>query len=488
MDNVLIINLPSCSGCARVPDYTCDLEISDEFPRSQLLITQVPARDTLLPIGVHDLTITVTDPNGNRTICTKQILVQCQQTFLNTEQTAECPEGETGDSVTVVAGQYSSTVSQADADAQALAAAEAQLECCDECPECPDTVPPLFGALYESSRGVIYGVNQGRIYKIDATTGELISQARLREDVMGQNFIVYLSTTDRLYVTVWGLKTEFDFRNPASSNSNGEKLIIEVNPDTLAVTNSFNICAAAALNFASLNSNQPGQITADPTNGLIYGLQYPEGNSTYNPWKLNPLTGIFTIGSTFPTYGDGATHAYVPERSFIDPDTGRMWVSFVSAAPPVGIMARSLRIPQLDAVGVVNVGIGDAADSSHAVPVATAMVYRSSYLYFTIGHSVAQSMTYSGRYVIKKKSDNSGSRTVIDTGRANARPFNIRYNSVNDRIYVPTWPDDTVVIIDPASDTVESVKTGFDSPWDVVFTPTKKWAVQLATPGLKEIT
>lgn len=129
MDNVLVIELPSCSGCARVPDYTCDLEISDEYPRHLLLITQVPAKDTLLPIGIHQLTITVTDPEGNRTICTKQILVQCQTTYINVAVTVECPDGQVGDPVTIPAGQYASTVSQADADAQALAAAEAEIRC-----------------------------------------------------------------------------------------------------------------------------------------------------------------------------------------------------------------------------------------------------------------------------------------------------------------------------------------------------------------------
>lgn len=47
----------------------------------------------------------------------------------NDEQTASCEEGYTGDDVVIAAGEYTSLVSKADANAQALAAAEAGLEC-----------------------------------------------------------------------------------------------------------------------------------------------------------------------------------------------------------------------------------------------------------------------------------------------------------------------------------------------------------------------
>lgn len=53
--------------------------------------------------------------------------------FWNTEQTANCPAGETGDPVTIPAHTYFSNISQADANAQALAAAEAALECDPSC-------------------------------------------------------------------------------------------------------------------------------------------------------------------------------------------------------------------------------------------------------------------------------------------------------------------------------------------------------------------
>lgn len=49
--------------------------------------------------------------------------------FYNAEYTANCPEGFCGDPVTIPAGTYSSTFSQANADAQAIEAANAALVC-----------------------------------------------------------------------------------------------------------------------------------------------------------------------------------------------------------------------------------------------------------------------------------------------------------------------------------------------------------------------
>lgn len=79
------------------------------------------------------------------------------QQFSNTEQnyTATCPEGLCGEpvSVTVPSGAYTSTVSQADADAQALAAAQAAAEDALSCVECgpppppPECTPETFDAI-----------------------------------------------------------------------------------------------------------------------------------------------------------------------------------------------------------------------------------------------------------------------------------------------------------------------------------------------------
>lgn len=60
-------------------------------------------------------------------------------TFYNVEYTASCPAGTTGSPVTIPAGAYSSVVSQADADALAVAAAEAAISCVPDCITVPWT-------------------------------------------------------------------------------------------------------------------------------------------------------------------------------------------------------------------------------------------------------------------------------------------------------------------------------------------------------------
>jgi YVTN family beta-propeller protein len=76
----------------------------------------------------------------------------------------------------------------------------------------------------------------------------------------------------------------------------------------------------------------------------------------------------------------------------------------------------------------------------------------------------------------------------VNTGVGNATPINIRYRPFDQQLYIPNWQDNTVTVLDPITDTVSAVKTGFTSPIDVVFTPTKAFAVQDSTVGLLEIT
>jgi hypothetical protein len=82
---------------------------------------------------------------------------------------------------------------------------------------------------------------------------------------------------------------------------------------------------------------------------------------------------------------------------------------------------------------------------------------------------------------------------TFNSGRINANPFKIKSvnglasNPLNGKILMPCWADDTVLVIDPGTDTVSAIKTGFTAPFDIVSTPTKNWAVQTGATGLKEI-
>lgn len=72
---------------------------------------------------------------------------------------------------------------------------------------------------------------------------------------------------------------------------------------------------------------------------------------------------------------------------------------------------------------------------------------------------------------------------------AEANPFRLRYRSSDSKLYIPCQQANAIIVWDPATDdSADAVlKTGFEYPFDVVFTPTKAFALQSGTGGLKEI-
>lgn len=84
--------------------------------------------------------------------------------------------------------------------------------------------------------------------------------------------------------------------------------------------------------------------------------------------------------------------------------------------------------------------------------------------------------------------------TTFNTGRINSTSVKLKAvnnqvgNPHNGKILMPTFDDDAVVIWNPATDVIESVQTGFSSPFDIVVCPTANFAVQTSSIGLKIIT
>lgn len=93
--------------------------------------------------------------------------------------------------------------------------------------------------------------------------------------------------------------------------------------------------------------------------------------------------------------------------------------------------------------------------------------------------------------VIKTLFDDSA-RTIINTGISAATPLRIRYcnpalfpaNPFAGTILVPGYNSDSIIQL--VAD-VPTNKPGFELPFDVVFTPTRAFAVQHSSTGLKEI-
>lgn len=315
---------------------------------------------------------------------------------------------------------------------------------------------PLNQAIYDAGRDVIFALRGGYLFKLNATTGAKIASARIDCPDYDDTYLCLDPVTDHIFATSW---MTFADQNENVTASRFVKKLVKVNPDTLAVVATTNL-PTAFFNNLDLFETGPRQVIA--LNSLIYGVYFDAAANTDGIlWTFDPVgltwntTGSFNTGGTY-------------YRSFVhDPDLNVLWVADNTGASSFDLA--------LNAAGTLNFS------SSR---VARAIAYRSigAKLYFTMTKRGATTPQH-----ILSKTTSGGADVVIDTGRPNALPFNIRYRLTNDRIYVPTWQDDTVVIIDPTTDTVESVKVGFDSPFDVVFTPTKAWAVQHGPQGLKEI-
>src|SRR5688572_27427553 len=100
-----------------------------------------------------ELTCCTTSPfNGQ--CCQPKPFDYSSQRFCNTEQTytAHCTEGLCGSPVTITVppNSFCSTVSQADANSQALAAAQAQAESEIQCVDCTPPTPECETIHYDS--------------------------------------------------------------------------------------------------------------------------------------------------------------------------------------------------------------------------------------------------------------------------------------------------------------------------------------------------
>lgn len=99
------------------------------------------------------------------------------------------------------------------------------------------------------------------------------------------------------------------------------------------------------------------------------------------------------------------------------------------------------------------------------------------------------------KWMIRVDDWNTQTNTYIDLEAALAaggsvitgiKPIRLRYRSLDQKLYIPEQNQDGVIVFNPA-DLSAVWKSGFESPVDIVFTPTRAFAVQSSGVGLKEI-
>jgi len=308
---------------------------------------------------------------------------------------------------------------------------------------------PLNDAVYEPGRGVIFAVNAGYIFKLDATTGEKIASARFTPLDWGDMYLAYDPDGDKLWAADW-----LDYAAIPKVS------LFRINPETLAVEDSWD---------QYLNQPDNLQLIAGYLGdgirqlmvfaGRLYVLYRTQGNRVVGMQldladpPNNAARSALALHGIFhgAMCNDGEAVWTGDENTNPNPNRQLPGVPMVSLIGPSGITGKNIY----------------------------AMDYnpRNGYLYWSNNNDE----------VIKQRARGTGdAATLIDLARPNANPLNIAVNPYNFHVYVPLWKDNTVAIINPLDDTFQIV-SGFDSPFDVVFTPTKAWAVQHGSPGLKEI-
>lgn len=336
---------------------------------------------------------------------------------------------------------------------------------------------PLDQAIYAAARDRIYGVRGGYIYEFNATTGALIQSFRYQAPAFGDASICYDPVNDKLFCSVW---RDMAFANGGDTNYDiiVSKKLYRINPTT-----PMTVDVSAEINGEPLF---PGYIGTSQQHlgphriiynaGVIYCATY--GNTNSNLCSINVATLAVITNGESPSWNNG------------------YWLDF--CIQPAG--AEPLQIWLVDPTAKVQPCADPAltyASSAYFEYDATDYAAPYNIIYGVCWCAATGRMYGTCRKptVLRWTPDLAGSPftdiAALNTGDANATPYRIAYNPYDGLIYVPGYKSNNVVVIQPGAgatlDTIVATRTGFDSPFDVVFTPTKKWAVQQGDVPLKEI-
>lgn len=322
---------------------------------------------------------------------------------------------------------------------------------------------PLHSAVYEPGRDFIYAVRGGTVFKLNATTGKAISSSRFGGPDLSDSYIEYDSGRDKLWVTY---SPSFK-APPGNAHPTNDTYIYKLNVDTFAIEQTIGI--GQNLLDPSTEAYQPNNV-----------IRHIRSNGVQLACWMVRNTG--TNGTTFIVFNPDSLPGSIFNRNF---GTSR-W-AFLDIVP-------SSTNYFFCTDDHFNSGVQEYTDANVFVD--------EGGCYPIVGSNASTLRIYGFAYVASSDQDYCANRSnlilkldasnvivgsAIDTGRTAADIWNIRRNSVDGKLYAPTFTDNAVVVIDPNAGDSVTVKTGFDSPWDVVFTPTKKWAIQHSAIGLKEI-
>lgn len=326
---------------------------------------------------------------------------------------------------------------------------------------------PIESAIFSSANNAIYGVRGQWVYKFNATTGKKEAEAVIGNDILGLSSICEHNGT--IYVSACWVQTSYPEIFPAPLPWRANHDIFTINPTTLAATNT-DIWKTKQSSFdGETNSAFYGPIQIVSSSTLLWGIIADGGGM--NPFYVDPSA---PLGLKQRSVGNW-TQAAGPAAGEIIYDSVNGVAIYAKASDQI--------IDCYDTSGgFPPTSIGGMDGTFNLNPNGLCYCPSNDNIYAVDGTSILISASVSDMLSI------GGTNVPVNTGEATANPRRIKYCPIDGMIYVPGWFSNSVIVINPATNTVVATKTGFNLPIDCVFTGSRKFAVQNSSVGLREIT
>lgn len=322
---------------------------------------------------------------------------------------------------------------------------------------------PINDACYLSGTDKIYGVTSNYIIKFNATTGLSEASSRVCAPMYGPMRIAG-SGTDLFVSSI------YDYTENKGTGGSNNHQIWTINPNTLAATNTlgFNSKLYAYLGSFWGNGIQfTGAGFMQIYNGdLWFYEQSYSGNAIARINIINPADYQFPFPFFLITHSN-----WNPEQFDIVKVGGD---DLLYLCDPAQNEAEEHRLTP--AQWFYN-GYSDATPN---YPNACVYVPSQGKAYGVTG---TENLMRFDDYSL-----NTSTTFNLGTVQANVKPCRIRLGP-DGKLYIPCQQQDVIIVWNPVTNLPGDavLKTGFDSPIDVVFTGSKIWAIQSGLKSLKEI-
>ncbi len=311
----------------------------------------------------------------------------------------------------------------------------------------------------------IWGVRGPYVFKINSTTGLMITKAKVDHEMNGPTCIAYDSVSDRLKIMGWNKCFPGITDNESGPNSFFTYFTLyTVNPSTLLVDS-----AVMLSNTLGVGVGQSGTQT-----GTV-SLKYMGAGAQYGLWGLyrtDDYSALFRhVAGTVYTkkFSDDACFGNILNDFTWDGIDNLYWSN--SQTQEVMVFSMADNNPSWTAFDTFNVW---TADSS--IPFGIEVAPSTGDIYVGTQNGAVKRLTYSAGFSLISTLNVGVIGTI----------YKIRYNPFDGLLYCAVFGQDSVAVVNPASNTLNGLlRTGYDSPWDFVFSSTKTWVIQGGNLGVK---